>query len=408
MAGHDTYDSLFRQLQCCVIVPTYNNSGSLGQILDRLIIFTRQIIVVNDGSTDGTRMVLSKYPDLTVISYSRNRGKGYALRTGFEAALRMGFEYAITIDSDGQHHPEDLLALLQTVSTDPGALIIGSRNLDQDGIPKGTTFGNRFSNFWMWVETGLRLPDTQSGFRLYPLLKMKGMRFHTRRFEFEIEVLVRAAWKGIRIIPVPVKVHYPPKEERVSHFRPFTDFTRISLLNSVLTILALLFVRPFLFIRTLDKENIRIFYRKYLLSPEESNFKKAASIAVGICIGILPIWGWQIATAIAVSYFLRLNKALTVVASNISIPPMIPFILYGSYAMGGVILDTPTELVGGVHYTLEFVKQNLLQYLIGAVALAISSGLAVGLFTWLLLSVFRRRQSELLVDKINPGEVDTI
>jgi len=390
MAGHDTTSSLFRQLQCCVIVPTYNNSGTLGKVLDSLLRQTDQVIVVNDGSTDNTRQVLENFPSIRVVSYTRNRGKGFALRTGFDAATKLGYEYAISIDSDGQHLPEDMRALLEKVSTEPGALLVGSRNLDKEGIPKGTTFGNRFSNFWMWVETGLRLPDTQSGFRLYPLRRMEGLRFFTDRFEFEIEVLVRAAWKGIRILPVPVEVHYPPKTERISHFRPYKDFARISLLNAVLTILALLIVRPFLFIRSLDKENIRIFYRKYLLSPDETNFKKAASIGMGISIGILPIWGWQIATAIAASYFLKLNKVLTVVASNISIPPMIPFILYGSYALGGVLQGTPTEPADEIRYTLEFVKQNLVQYLIGAIALSIAAGLLTMLVTWLMLALFRK------------------
>jgi glycosyltransferase involved in cell wall biosynthesis len=392
MTARLAYEDMFRHLRCCIIVPTFNNAQTLGAVIEGLYEFTSHIIVVNDGSTDQTRKTLENYPGLTVISYTRNRGKGYALRTGFKKAMDLGYDYAITIDSDGQHLPEDLPVLLDHISTNPGALLLGSRNLDQDGIPKGTTFGNRFSNFWFYVETGLKLPDTQSGFRLYPLKKLANTRFFTRRFEFEIEVLVRAAWKGIRIIPVAVNVHYPPKSERVSHFRPFTDFARISLLNTALVLMALLFVRPFLFVRSLDRENIRIFYRKYLLSPEESNFKKAASIGLGICMGILPVWGWQMALAVTAAHFLKLNKVLTVVASNISIPPMIPFILYFSYAMGGLIINAPTELQDGVKYTLEFVKQNLFQYLVGAVVLAIIMGFATGLLALAILSLFRRKQ----------------
>lgn len=364
----------------------------LGGVLEGLTKFTSHIILVNDGSTDNTRKVLEPYHHLTVISYARNRGKGYALRTGFKTALNLGYDYAITIDSDGQHLPEDLPLLLEKIHTDPGALLIGSRNMEQDGIPGKSSFGNRFSNFWFRIETGLKLPDTQSGFRLYPLRKLENIRWITRRFEFEIEVLVRAAWKGIRILPVPVRVHYPPGEERISHFRPFQDSARISLLNTLLVLLALLLVRPFIFLRSLDRENIRIFYRKYLLSPDESNFKKAASIGVGISMGIMPVWGWQMAVAIAIAYFLKLNKALTIVASNISIPPMIPFILWGSYAFGGIIINAPTELEGGVKYTLEFVRQNIVQYLVGAVSLSIVMGLLSALITFALLSVFRRKR----------------
>ena len=391
MAFGEKYEEMFRHLRCCVIVPTYNNARTLGSVLDGILRLTPRIIVVNDGSTDQTRGVLENYHDLTVVSYSHNRGKGFAIRTGFKKALDLGYDYAITIDSDGQHHPEDIPLLLEKIFTDPGALLIGSRNLDQDGIPMGTTFGNRFSNFWFQVETGLKLPDTQSGFRLYPIGRMKNMRFFTRRFEFEIEVLVRAAWKGIRILPVPVSVHYPEKKERVSHFRPFTDFARISLLNTVLVLLALLFVRPFIFIRSLDRENIRIFYRRYLLSPHESNFRKAASIALGIFMGIMPLWGWQMAIAITVAHFFRLNKALTIVASNISIPPMIPLILWGSYALGGLVINSPPELQDGVKYTLEFVRDNVFQYAVGAIVLAVGMGLVTGLITWGILALFRRK-----------------
>jgi uncharacterized protein (DUF2062 family) len=189
-----------------------------------------------------------------------------------------------------------------------------------------------------------------------------------------------------------VSVHYPPKKERVSHFRPFTDFARISLLNTVLVLLALLFVRPFLFVRSLDRENIRIFYRKYLLSPHESNFKKAASVGLGVCMGIMPFWGWQMAIAIGLAYFLKLNKVLTVVASNISIPPMIPFILWGSYALGGMIINSPSEIQEGTKFTLEFVRDNLFQYAVGAVFLSLGMGLLTGLLTLSLLTLFRRKQ----------------
>ena len=133
-------------------------------------------------------------------------------------------------------------------------------------------------------------------------------------------------------------------------------------------------------------------YRKYLLGTEESNFKKAASIGLGICMGIMPVWGWQMALAMTLAYFLKLNKVLTVVASNISIPPMIPFILYGSYTLGGMILASPDAVQRKVHYTLEFVRQNLVQYLVGSVVLAVGMGLLTGLITFGLLSLFRRKR----------------
>ena len=97
--------------------------------------------------------------------------------------------------------------------------------MTQEGVPKKSSFGNKFSNFWFWFETGIKLEDTQSGYRLYPL-KTIPKNYFTRKFEFEIEVIVRSAWNGVAVKNVPIKVLYDPSE-RVSHFRPFKDFTRI-------------------------------------------------------------------------------------------------------------------------------------------------------------------------------------
>jgi hypothetical protein len=126
--------------------------------------------------------------------------------------------------------------------------------MDQASVPGKSSFGNKFSNFWFWVETGLRMNDTQSGYRLYPVKLMEGTTFLTRKFEFEIEVLVMSSWRGIEITEVPVKVYYATKEERISHFRPFKDFTRISILNTFLVSIALLYIKPRDFLRGLKKK----------------------------------------------------------------------------------------------------------------------------------------------------------
>jgi hypothetical protein len=137
----------------------------------------------------------------------------------------------------------------------PAAFIIGARNMDQASVPGKSSFGNKFSNFWFWVETGLKMSDTQSGYRLYPVKLMADTSFITRKFEFEIEVLVASAWRGIEITEVPVRVYYAEKENRVSHFRPFKDFTRISILNTVLVTIAFLYIKPRNFFRGIKKKN---------------------------------------------------------------------------------------------------------------------------------------------------------
>lgn len=240
----------FDALGVCVIVPTYNNQKTLADVLNALLEYTTSILVVNDGSTDDTSAILDRYT-LHRIDYAPNRGKGMALRSGFMKAVEMGYSYAITIDSDGQHFAKDLPAFLDYLDQHGECLIIGARNMNQSSVPGKSSFGNKFSSFWYWIETGIRLPDTQSGYRLYPVKKMSGMQFYTRKFEFEIESIVRAAWSGIPIAQVPVSVYYPAPGERVSHFRPFRDFTRISLLNTVLVTIAFLYIKPRDFIRML-------------------------------------------------------------------------------------------------------------------------------------------------------------
>lgn len=245
---------IFRHKKVCVVVPTYNNAGTIVAVLKDVLAYTSQVIVVNDGSTDRTLELLRQFPEIRIVTYTGNQGKGYALRRGFKEALACGYDYAITIDSDGQHYADDLPRFLEQLDNHPKAIIIGSRNMDQASVPGKSSFGNRFSNFWFRVETGIRRNDTQSGYRLYPVKAMQHLRFFARKYEFEIEVIVRAAWAGIEVTEVPVKVFYPEKQKRVSHFRPFRDFSRISVLNTVLVTIAFLYIKPRDFFRSIKKK----------------------------------------------------------------------------------------------------------------------------------------------------------
>ncbi|MDR2119765.1 MAG: glycosyltransferase [Tannerella sp.] len=229
----------------CLIIPTYNNDASLAAVLDAVLQYTQAVIVVNDGSTDGTAETLARYRRrIEIVAYTPNRGKGYALRRGFDRAEQAGYACALTMDSDGQHDARDIGRFAEALRRHSDSLIVGSRSFRPENMPARNTFANRFSNFWFTVQTGFRLPDTQSGFRLYPLARMKGMRPLTSRYEAELELLVRAAWRNIPILPIPIRVHYPPEGERVTHFRPGMDFARISLLNTLCVFGAIFYGYP--------------------------------------------------------------------------------------------------------------------------------------------------------------------
>jgi glycosyltransferase involved in cell wall biosynthesis len=237
-------NKLARDLGCCVIIPTYNNSGTLKSVIEDVRSYISDIIVINDGSTDKTSDILSACNGIKVVSYEKNRGKGYALKQGFRSAYDSGFRYAITIDSDGQHLASDIKLFLDTITEKPDSLIVGTRLLAGKTMSGGSTFANKFSNFWFRLQTGIDAPDTQSGFRLYPLRKISRIRFLTNRYEAELEMLVRSSWRGITLISVPINVYYPPIDQRVTHFRPYKDFIRISILNTFFTILAFTYAYP--------------------------------------------------------------------------------------------------------------------------------------------------------------------
>ena len=230
----------------CVIIPTYNNAGTICDVVTRSLAQCDDVIVVCDGCTDNTVALLENLPEKPVIiDLKKNKGKGTALKEGFRYALKAGFAYAITLDGDGQHFPEDIPVMLSANRKHPGALIVGERkgleNADRSG---GSRFANKFSNFWFAVQTGQYLKDTQTGYRLYPLKKLYGLSLLTSRYEAELELMVFASWHGVKLVSEPVNVFYPPREERVSHFRPGKDFARITLLNTVLCFMAVVYGLP--------------------------------------------------------------------------------------------------------------------------------------------------------------------
>ncbi|MDB4656248.1 DUF2062 domain-containing protein, partial [Flavobacteriales bacterium] len=359
----EQYQSELKQMGICVIVPTYNNHKTVARVVKSVLEYSKDVIVVNDGATDDTPTILNQFgDDIYRIDYAPNKGKGYALRMGFQKALELGYQYAITIDSDGQHFANDIPKFLEVHKTHPNAVIMGARNLEADGMPAKNSFANRFSNFWFRLQTGIYMPDTQTGFRLYPLQKIKYINFFTTRFEFEIEVIVKLAWRDVPFVSVPIQVKYDPNE-RVSHFRPGPDFTRISFLNAWFTILTAAYHLPR---RLLVKGKLFKLIKEEAIKPEESNIRKAASIGFGFFMGVLPIWGFQLLIGIPGSIFLRMNKVLFIAAANISIPPAIPFVIFFSYLMGQPFFDNEMISFDQIsELTLENIHDNFVQYVTG-------------------------------------------
>ena len=382
-----------QQLNCCVLIPTYNNAGTLKRVIDGVLRQTSEIIVVNDGSTDSTIDILRGYTQLEQIHLNKNKGKGNALKVGFQKALKRGYDFAITIDSDGQHFPEDInvfLGALQAEET-KNVLYIGSRNMQQADVPGSSSFGNKFSNFWFWFETGTWLTDTQCGYRLYPLKEIEKLNLYTPKFEFEIEVIVKASWNGTLVKNVPVKISYNAAE-RVSHFRKVPDFTRISILNTWFVLMAIFYIKPRDFFRRVKKKGIKKFLAEDVLGSNDSPRKKALSITLGLFVGLSPFWGLHTLLVLGGAFLLKLNKPISFAFSNISLPPFIPFILYASVQVGAWILNEEQ------FFALENIADNLLAlsglktYLIGSLVLATVISVLGGLFGYLTLSQMEKRK----------------
>lgn len=249
--------------EVCAVIPTYQNAKTLLKVVADVHRVVDTVFVVDDGSNDGTAALLGKAtgnerPE-KVLTHPKNCGKGAALKTGLTYARQQGFRYAVTVDADGQHRADDIPALLKAVEEEPDALAIGCRGLQHENMPAKSTFANRFSNFWFALQTLQRLPDTQSGLRVYPLRRLHGLRWMSARYEAELTLLVFSAWAGVKLLPVPVSVYYPPRDQRVTHFRPGRDFTRISVLNTLLCFLMVVYGWPRIFCRQIARGVIGVF-----------------------------------------------------------------------------------------------------------------------------------------------------
>jgi glycosyltransferase involved in cell wall biosynthesis len=209
-----------------VVIPVHNHGRQVREVVKKAVLLSLPIFIIDDGSTDSTPAVLESLSGVTVIRHEVNQGKGASLLTGFCAAAKVA-DWAVSVDGDGQHDPLEISSLIEAVPEGQRPLVVGRRSgMEHENVPWGSRWGREFSNFWVWISCGKWVSDSQSGFRLYPLPESMNLGTKAMRFQFEVEILVRAAWNGIPVIEAPVRVLYQSPEERISHFRPWLDFWR--------------------------------------------------------------------------------------------------------------------------------------------------------------------------------------
>jgi glycosyltransferase involved in cell wall biosynthesis len=216
-------------MQLCVVIPAYNEAATIRDVAVRALAQCKHVIVVDDGSSDGTAQALAALP-LTLLRHESNRGKAAALWSGFERALADGAAGVITLDGDGQHRPEDIPRFIEAARSHRDCIVIGSRIVERAAFPKARYYANCTANFWISWAAGYRIEDSQSGFRLYPAKLVQRVRVpHDRAhgFVFESEILIEAARAGIRSLALPIAAIYAPGA-RASHFRAVVDVLRIT------------------------------------------------------------------------------------------------------------------------------------------------------------------------------------
>ncbi len=359
------------------VIPVYNNKHTVRDVALKCSLITKNVLVVDDGSTDVDILSLLSDVDVVVLNHKTNMGKGQAILTAAGYIEENGGEYMITIDADGQHDPEDIKKFLPIILENDSSLIIGSRDFNTDNIPKKSRFGRRFANLWLQIETGIHIDDCQCGFRAYPVKYINNLSFSGRRYDFEAEALAKAAWAGLELKTVPVSVYYPKPMERVSHFKPFLDNLRISLVHAMLVGRRLL---PLKHKRLVNRQKVYfaeslwhpIKFLKLLLKENATPEGLAISAAVGVFLATLPLFFLHTLVIIYFSVRLHLNKVMAVNIQHLCLPPFVPVfcIEIGHYIRYGYWLtDISFETIFSQfsHRMFEWVLGSLILAPIGAV-----------------------------------------
>jgi len=374
-----------------VAIPVYNNRNTVRAVAASCRALLDHVVVVDDGSSDADVPSLVAGLDVTVLRHQENRGKGKAILTAARFIQEQGGIHMITIDADGQHDPADIRAFLPHLAVDEPVIVVGVRNFDTENVPWSSRFGRVFANFWLRVEANVTVSDCQSGFRSYPVSYLNRLRFRGSRYDFEAEVLAKAAWAGITIREVDISVLYPRPEERVSSFKPFLDNLRLTHCHAMLILRQMMpwghrqlaggggtdlsiLREPRKFVLSLFKEDA---------TPEGL----ARAAAVGTLFGILPILFFHTAVILYVAIRFRLNKLMAVSIQHLFMPPLMPAICIetGYYLrFGRWFTDISYETVFGQY------KDRLLEWFLGSMIIAPLVAVLIGVFIYGVATAINR------------------
>jgi glycosyltransferase involved in cell wall biosynthesis len=379
-----------------IAVPVYNNASTVKDVVAGCRRIMRNVVVVDDGSTDTDVTALFGGTDVVVLRHKTNLGKGRAILTASHYVEEQGGSHLITIDADGQHYPEDINRFLPLLREDEPAVIIGSRDFNTENVPGSSRFGRSFANFWLRVETGQHVDDCQSGLRAYPVSYLNRLTFKGSRYDFEAEVLAKAAWAGLKLRTVPIQVKYPKPEERVSSFKPFLDNLRLTAIHSMLVGRRLLPVPHKKLVKDPDAFELSLLRHpgkvlRRLLMEQATPEGLAWSAAVGMFLAVLPILFGHTLVILYVSIRLNLNKVVSLNVQHLAMPPFIPALCIevGYYLRHGSWL---TDL--SFRTVFEQFSSRLYEWLLGSLIVAPIAAVLIGGITFAAATVVRRIRYE--------------
>jgi len=379
-----------------ILVPTYNNSGTLAGVLDGIAALRLPILIVNDGSTDQTANALDEWtarnPNARaqVMTHARNRGKAAALKTGFAAAMREGFTHVLTIDSDAQHDPACAPALIELAGRFPESYVLGVRDARHPQYPRRSRVGRRLSNLLIRLECGTKVADSQCGMRVYPMELVRTVRCRARRFGYEAEMITRAGWAGCPVVEAPINTCYLPPGQRVSHFHPWWDTIRAVGMHARLLLHTVAPIprrryrpggRPlrkwFSMRELLSWMNPMRAWRELREGSIDRN-EFAAALAVGVFVANLPVYPLQTVVSLYLARRLHLNPLAALAGSQISTPP-VGFVLIAAGIYGGhLILHGSLPPIPDLHHAhalwRTLARPLLIDWVVGGTALGVVMG----------------------------------
>ncbi|MEN6332808.1 MAG: DUF2062 domain-containing protein [Phycisphaerales bacterium] len=381
-----------------VVIPVFNQPERLREVAGRCLAVCPRVVIVDDGSDPPVAPLVADLP-VEVLRHEANRGKAAALRTASRRLHAQGATHMITLDADGQHDPEDLPRMMEAVRTHPDSLILGVRDFEQGTVPASSRFGRSFGNFWVRVQTGTKVRDIQSGFRAYPLAVIERLPCRSGRYAFEVEIVVRALWGGVKVRDVDVRVHYAEPERRSSHFHKLRDNLRLVVLNTHLTLRSLV---PWPHRQIADlraPQPVTVWHPlrsiQALLMERATPSELGLAVALGVFLGAVPLIACHTLAILIAAALLRLNRIAAVAASQLCMPPVVPALCIeaGHYLRFGRFLTL--QGFGSLHDPsfLELGRmglQCLWDWFIGSLLVGSVLALVLGTATYAAARLLRR------------------